>query len=84
MGAKYHIYEFEFDVEAWAQALENKLSGKDVDFYANVVGCSPSILRQWTRGQVNEKFPHPSMNLFLSVCNELDLDPRQFFKLKDA
>lgn len=81
----YKSIPFKFDLQAWADALNNLLPENDLQAWADVLGVHTSTLRNWRNGAYLKEpnFPHPSMGNFLYVCNELDLDPRTFFSLQD-
>ena len=84
MTTKYRIMPFVFDMTAFAGELE-KVDRAFHEELCEIMIIDQSTLRNWITGQYDKsKFPHPSMSNFLKVCNWLDLDPREFFKLEVA
>jgi transcriptional regulator with XRE-family HTH domain len=51
---------------------------------AELLGVSKSTVNNWARGNFTSEFPFPHLSNFLIVCNNLDLDPRDFFVLEDV
>jgi hypothetical protein len=84
MTIKYHVYDFEFDVERFAQVLQARILPDNVVFVANMLSIDHSTLENWREGRYKDvKFPYPSMTNFLKIVNLLDLNPCDYFRLKD-
>lgn len=83
MGIHYELFNWQFDMEAFSEALQ-KIADMDKHDFAAVIGIDVSTLENWRSGDyIKRKKPYPSMTNFINACNWLDLDPREFFKLED-
>jgi transcriptional regulator with XRE-family HTH domain len=79
MVTKYRVVYWEFDGEKFARHLEawvKVVGSKDV---AGVIGVSESTLANWVNNRYARGFNHPHLSNLLRTCNELSLDPREFF-----
>lgn len=77
---KHIVIDFKFDMVRFAQAL----SGTPIAFrgeLAEIIGVDQSTLSNWIHEGAKGKYDFPLMRNFISACNWLDLDPRQFFVL---
>lgn len=83
MNTRYKIVMWEFDIKAFSAALMQLHEHFSWGELAEIIGCSKSTVYNWANGNVTDEFPWPRMHNFMAVCNELDLDPRDFFILED-
>jgi len=84
MTIKYAIHDFEFDTERFAAVLQAGIVEGNVQFVANMLSIDASTLYNWRSGRyVGVKFPYPTMTNFLKIVNLLDLNPSDYFRLKD-
>ena len=81
MAPIYKIYKWRFDSKRWAKAIKF-LTDDSVKNWAALLGVNPTTLSTWRHIDNPNRYPHPSMTSLLLVCNELDLDPRDFFVLE--
>jgi len=79
MVTKYKVVHWEFDVERFARHIAAWGDTVGYDAVAEVLEMSESAVKQWARGNHHTSYPHPSMMRFLRACNQLSLDPRDFF-----
>lgn len=80
----YALYDFEFDLDMFSSEIKRVTKKYSNAFVADLMGVNKSTLTNWTNGsRANTGFPYPNMTNFLVFCNEFDLDPRKFFRLKD-
>ena len=79
--AKHILIDWEFDMQAWSKAIALGIETIGYKDLAALLDLDPSTLSNWKNTLVHEKFPHPSMSNFVKVCNLLDLDPRDFWRL---
>lgn len=78
---KHILIDWEFDMEKFAAAL-NQLHGPFTWVeLGEIIGVNPATVQNWANGMVSDDFPHPRMSNFIAVVNELDLDPRDFWRL---
>lgn len=81
MTSEYRLYNWLFDLDRWALALEQSgLTDAEIAAFADV---DESTVNNWRKLRYGNPrvAQHPSMGNFLKVCNHLDLDPREFFML---
>lgn len=84
MNTRYKLVSWEFDIKAFGAAIMRLHETFSWGELAEIIGCSKSTVYNWAMGNVNDEFPWPRMHNFIAVCNELDLDPREFFVLEDV
>lgn len=83
MTTKYRIVPFVFDLKAWSEALKT-VDAEWHEELCEIAGINRVTLRNWLSGNYEKRdFKHPSMSNFLNVCNWLDIDPRDMFKLEE-
>lgn len=70
---RYRVVHWEFDSQAWSRQLKAWVKTVGEDAIAQAVGCSQSTVQNWANGSM------PAMGNFIKVCDELSLDPREFF-----
>lgn len=80
MPPKYGQYAWKFDSEKFARAVR-KLTGKEVVEWAQLMGVNAATLSSWRHMDEPGRNPHPLISNLLLLCNELELDPRDFFCL---
>lgn len=69
-----------FNFELWGEVITSERDRVGAQFLADYLGVNKSTIIQWCKpNSAYEEFPHPSMHNFLSVCNSLNLSPRDFF-----
>lgn len=83
MNTRYKIVAWGFDIKAFASAIMALHEHFSWEELAELIGCSKSTVYNWANGNFSDEFPWPRMHNFMSVCNELDLDPRDFFILEE-
>lgn len=74
------VYNWKFDAAKWARTVK-RLTQDNVQLYASLMGVNAATLSSWRNMDKPGRNPHPSIGNFLLICNELDLDPRDFFAL---
>ena len=79
MGTQFKTVRWEFDRETFAGHLATWVEAFGRDQVSAVLHVSPKTVEQWSRNQFSEEFPHPHLSNVLTVCNELDIDPRTLF-----
>jgi hypothetical protein len=80
MATIFSLYPWKFDTGKWARTLREKTAGR-VDEWAYLMDVKPATLSNWRHMDALGRHPYPSMANFLILCNELDLDPRDFWAL---
>lgn len=83
MATIYRIHPMVFDTAKWAAVLEKAAAG-DQKGLAYLLGIDPSTLSGWINKRYGKAFEYPSMTFFLNVCNQLDLNPQDFFCLDES
>jgi hypothetical protein len=84
MGRYQKLVQWNFNHALWSASMATIIEQMGVEFMAEYLGLSESILNSWARGRYAEGFQHPSMSNFLKVCDSVDLDPSEFFVLGDV
>lgn len=79
MVTKYKVVHWEFDSERFSRHIGAWMDTVGEQDVADVVGVHLSTLRNWRNRKFTTPFTFPSMGYFLRTCNELSLDPRDFF-----
>jgi len=79
MVTKYKVVYWEFDAERFARHLSAWMDTVGEQDVADVLGINLSTLRNWRAQKYTGEFRYPAMSNFLKACNELSLDPRDFF-----
>lgn len=49
-----------------------------------ILGVSKNTVNNWANGNWQDGFEHPHLSNFVTVCNMMDLDPRDFWILEDV
>jgi len=83
MNVKYSLVYWDFDRAKFSNALMGLHENFSWGELAEIIGCSKSTVYNWANGNFNDEFPWPRMHNFVNVCNECDLDPRDFFILAE-
>lgn len=73
---------WEFDTAKWAEAIAEACKQHGAGTIAALTGCSVGVISSWRNGNYKVGFEYPSMTLFMRVCNLLDLNPQDFFKVE--
>jgi hypothetical protein len=69
-----------FDLNLWGATLAIWRDDVGLDFMAECLEVNAQTIRQWIKpNSAYKEFPHPSMSVFIHVCNELGLRPSDFF-----
>lgn len=84
MNVHYKLVKWEFCQARFSSALMSLHEHFSWGELAEIIGCSKSTVYNWANGKFSDEFPWPRMHNFIAVCNELDLDPRDFFVLEDV
>lgn len=82
MTVKYKLVNWEFDSVKLAEVLQT-LSKDDLEVIRGVMDVSEGAIWHWRNNSHTGEFRYPTMTNFLLLCNWLDLDPRDFFKLEN-
>lgn len=69
----YKVVHWEFDSQAWGRAIKAWVKTVGEHAIAEACGVSASTVMNWANGSM------PQMGNFIKVCDELSLDPREFF-----
>lgn len=80
MPPTYRQYRWKFDAARWSRAIRRVTRGS-VQEWAALMGVNAATLSAWRHLDKPGRNPHPSIANLLHICNELDLDPRDFFSL---
>lgn len=83
MPIKYRVVNWIFDCERFGRHI--KAWGETVGYgtVGDVLGVTDTTIKNWAKGEFAGEFPHPRMGNFLKACNELSLQPMDFFRLED-
>lgn len=82
MTIKYRLVPMKFDTLKWSKAIAS-IPAKDRRLFGDLIGVSGSTLATWANIKMRAEFPFPSMSAFIATCNELDLNPADFFILEE-
>ncbi len=83
--AKYSkLVAWGFNTDLFSRSIVSLSDSFTIAEIAELVGVTPSCIKAWSRGHYSDGFEHPSMSNFLIVCDELDMDPREFFSQEDV
>lgn len=85
MTTQYLHTNFVFSIEDFAHTMaiwqaQNNLTDKECNELSGCISAWNSI-KNMSGEYSPDKLGRVSMGLFLSICNVMDCDPRQFFKL---
>ena len=83
MSVTYDWLDWEFDVEAWARALNAALRHMSAIELAELLEIDHTTVLMYASGKLHPDTPYPQMTKFIKVCNLLDLDPRSFWSLEE-
>lgn len=83
MNTLYKLVSWDFDMVKFSEELNRLHDHFSWGELGEIIGVSKSCVHNWANGHVSGEFPHPNMSNFMAVCNECDLDPREFFILRD-
>lgn len=85
MSARYQkLVLWAYNTKLFSDCLNELLKDFTLAEVAEIVGVTPSCIKSWANGHYSDGFNHPSMSNFLVVCDQLDLDPREFFVQEDC
>jgi transcriptional regulator with XRE-family HTH domain len=79
MVTKYKVVWWGFDTQRFARHIAAWGDTVGYDTVAECLGMSQSRVKAWARGFDAGPDDKPSMGAFMKACNELSLDPRDFF-----
>lgn len=79
MVTKYRVVHWQFDNERWARHISAWIEAVGVEAIAEVLDLNIQTVKAWSRGGGAWDFNHPRMSNFIKACDELSLDPRDFF-----
>lgn len=80
MTTQYAVIPFVFDSALFAQVLTD-LSPDMLEDVRLLLDVSPGCIWNWKNNRHTAGAPYPNMTNFIALCNLLDLDPRNFFRL---
>jgi transcriptional regulator with XRE-family HTH domain len=83
MATKHKWMDFEFDLEEFALAIDGVMIAENIadEELAELVGLDHSTINNYRNGNIKDWYPR--MATFLNICNVLNIDPRNYFKLVD-
>ncbi len=85
MSAKYQkLVEWSFNGARLQAAIAELLEYFKPAELAQLIGVTPTTISHWKNANWTDEYSHPNMSNFLIICNELDLDPREFFSQEDV
>lgn len=73
MTTNYKVVHWEFDNLGWSRQIKAWVRTVGEEAIADAVGVNKSTVKGWASGN------QPSMMNFVKACDEMSLDPRQFF-----
>lgn len=79
MVTKYRVVHWEFDSARFGRHVTAWIKVVGAEAIAEVIGVTPASVKAWGKGDVPGEFNHPRMSNFIKLCDELSLDPRDFF-----
>jgi len=79
MVAKYKVVHWMFDAERFGRHVTAWIETVGAEAIAEVMDVTVYTVRCWGKGEVVGAFNHPRMSNFIKLCDELSLDPRDFF-----
>lgn len=79
MGTTYKVVHWMFDAERFGRHISAWGEVVGFDAIAEVVGVTVATVKAWSRGVTPGEYNHPRMSNFIKICDELSLDPREFF-----
>lgn len=80
MATKYRVVHWRFDTEAFSRHITAWVVVVGAEAIADAVGVDHSTVENWSydcRGSKGRNYPN--MTNFIKVCDELSLDPRDFW-----
>jgi len=80
MTVKNSHADWAFNAELFAEHLQ-KMNNSEMQATADLMGLSYAALKRWRKGIYATDYNFPPMSNFISLCNLLDLDPRDYFTL---
>lgn len=83
MNTRYKLVNWVFDSEGFARAVSSLLENFTKGELGEIVGVTPSCIDAWAKNRYKNEFNHPNMSNLIIICNQADLDPRDFFVLED-
>lgn len=84
MNTTYKFVVWAFDTARFASAVKDLHEHFSWAELSQLLDVSKSTLNNWANGNFSPEFPFPHMSNFLHICNELDLDPREFFVIEET
>lgn len=79
MATKYKVVHWQFDNERFGRHITAWIKAVGVQAIAEVLEVNQQTVTAWGKGKTPGEFNHPRMSNFIKACDELDLDPRDFF-----
>lgn len=79
----YKNVKFRFDTSLWAAFCKVTTDKHGISEVSEMIGVDEVTMLGWIKERYKEDFKHPSMNKFLNLCGLMDVDPGQFFTIRD-
>lgn len=79
----YKTMHWDFNRKLFAQVMREWVEHFGTKAVAEMLGVSTGAISGWSHMDTRTDYPWPGMMSFMRVVNELDLDPYDFFVLKD-
>lgn len=79
MVTKYKVVHWEFDSARWGRHITAWIKAVGAETIAEVLDVNKQTVAAWGKGHTPGDFNHPRMSNFIKACDELSLDPRDFF-----
>lgn len=78
------LVKWSFNKAAWSQSMVLLIEEFGAQFVADICSVSKSCILNWARGTYTEGYEWPRMQNFIECCDQLELDPREFFYQEDV
>ncbi len=79
MVTRYIVVHWQFDLERFSRHIKAWCEAVGYDTVAMAIGVSKPTVTRWANGGYGGVHDHPNMDNFIKACDELSLDPRDFF-----
>jgi hypothetical protein len=85
MRQNHILTVWEFDVETWNKTILRAIEVHGDEFMSQALGLPIASIHSWKESGEPSFWgsPHPSMGAFIHTCNQLALNPAEFFILVD-
>lgn len=83
MNLQTSMHEWDFDFDLWCAVINHAAKELGNQYLADLCGLDVSTINNWSNASATHNNKWPSMKSLMTVCNTLDVDPRQFFCLKE-